>query len=35
VTVAEKHNLFVEGEYLKDRDIEQPWAVTAGYRYNR
>lgn len=34
VASAEKHNLFVEGGYTKGSDIEQPWAVTVGYRYN-
>jgi outer membrane autotransporter protein len=34
VAVAEKHSVYVEGEYTKGRDIEQPWAVTVGYRYN-
>ncbi|WP_248915504.1 autotransporter outer membrane beta-barrel domain-containing protein [Pseudomonas moorei] len=34
VTTAKRHNLFVEGGYTKGHDIEQPWALTAGYRYN-
>ncbi|NUU37705.1 autotransporter outer membrane beta-barrel domain-containing protein [Pseudomonas sp. C2B4] len=34
VTAAEKHNVYVEGAYTKGSDIEQPWAVTVGYRYN-
>lgn len=33
-TVAGKHHFFVEGDYTKGSDIEQPWAVTMGYRYN-
>ena len=31
VSAASGHNLFVEGGYTKGND--QPWAVTAGYRY--
>jgi outer membrane autotransporter protein len=34
VNAADRHNLFVEAGYTKGSDIEQPWAVTAGYRYN-
>jgi outer membrane autotransporter protein len=34
MTAAEKHNLFIEGGYTKGSDIEQPWAVTVGYRYS-
>ncbi|MBV6826372.1 autotransporter outer membrane beta-barrel domain-containing protein [Pseudomonas sp. PD9R] len=34
VSVADKHHFFVEGGYTKGSDIEQPWAVNAGYRYN-
>lgn len=34
VALAEKHNLFIESGYTKGSDIEQPWAVTVGYRYN-
>ncbi|KJZ65383.1 autotransporter outer membrane beta-barrel domain-containing protein [Pseudomonas fluorescens] len=34
VNAADRHNLFVEAGYTKGSDIEQPWALTAGYRYN-
>lgn len=34
VNAADRHNFFVEAGYTKGSDIEQPWAVTAGYRYN-
>ncbi|WP_433769844.1 autotransporter outer membrane beta-barrel domain-containing protein [Pseudomonas putida] len=34
VAAAEKHNFYVEGGYTKGSDIEQPWAVSVGYRYN-
>lgn len=34
VTAADTHNVYVEGEYTKGRHIEQPLAVTVGYRYN-
>ncbi|AWY40235.1 autotransporter outer membrane beta-barrel domain-containing protein [Pseudomonas putida] len=34
LATAEKHNVYVEGSYTKGSDIEQPWAVTVGYRYN-
>ncbi|KPG92974.1 transporter [Pseudomonas sp. RIT-PI-q] len=34
VTAAQKHNVYAEGAYAKGSDIEQPWAVTVGYRYN-
>jgi outer membrane autotransporter protein len=33
ISTAQGHNLFVEAGYTKGHDIEQPWAVTAGYRY--
>ena len=33
VSTVQGHNLFVEGGYTQGNDIEQPWAVTAGYRY--
>ncbi|WCM53197.1 autotransporter outer membrane beta-barrel domain-containing protein [Pseudomonas sp. WJP1] len=33
VATVQGHNLFVEGGYTQGNDIEQPWAVTAGYRY--
>lgn len=31
---ADRHSFFAEGGYTRDSDIEQPWAVTLGYRYN-
>ncbi|WP_460111135.1 autotransporter outer membrane beta-barrel domain-containing protein [Pseudomonas sp. H3_D04] len=34
VTAVEKHNFFAEAGYTKGNDIEQPWALTVGYRYN-
>ncbi|WP_246218981.1 autotransporter outer membrane beta-barrel domain-containing protein [Pseudomonas izuensis] len=34
LTAADKHNVYVDGGYTKGSDIEQPWAVTVGYRYN-
>lgn len=34
VAAAEKHSFYAEGGYTKGSDIEQPWAVTVGYRYN-
>ena len=34
VNAADRHNFFVEAGYTKGSDIEQPWAVTAGYRYS-
>jgi len=34
LTAAQNHHMYVEGQYAKGRDIEQPWAVNVGYRYN-
>ncbi|WP_166226140.1 autotransporter outer membrane beta-barrel domain-containing protein [Pseudomonas atagonensis] len=34
LTVAQNQQMYVEGQYVKGRDIEQPWAVSVGYRYN-
>ncbi|WP_248741133.1 autotransporter outer membrane beta-barrel domain-containing protein [Pseudomonas sp. MWU12-2029] len=34
LTAAQNHHVYVEGQYAKGRDIEQPWAVNVGYRYN-
>lgn len=34
VSAADKHSFLVEAGYSKGRDIEQPWAVTVGYRYS-
>ncbi|HEF4761177.1 TPA: pertactin family autotransporter [Pseudomonas putida] len=34
VATSRQHSLYVEGEYTKGSDIEQPWAVTVGYRYD-
>jgi outer membrane autotransporter protein len=34
VAAAQKHSFYAEGGYAKGNDIEQPWAVTVGYRYN-
>nr|WP_256669294.1 autotransporter outer membrane beta-barrel domain-containing protein [Pseudomonas sp. C2B4] len=34
VTAADKHDFFVEGRHTQGSDIEQPWAVSVGYRYN-
>jgi outer membrane autotransporter protein len=33
ISVADKHNLYAEATYTKGRGIEQPMAVTVGYRY--
>lgn len=33
MTAADKHAVYVEGQYAKGSDIEQPWAVNLGYRY--
>jgi hypothetical protein len=33
VSTVQGHNMFVEGGYTQGNDIEQPWALTAGYRY--
>lgn len=34
LTAAQNHHVYVEGQYAKGRDIEQPWALNVGYRYN-
>ncbi|BBP71798.1 hypothetical protein PHLH6_38020 [Pseudomonas sp. Seg1] len=34
LTAAQNHHVYVEGQYVNGRDIEQPWAVNVGYRYN-
>jgi len=34
LTAAQNHHVYVEGQYAKGSDIEQPWAVNVGYRYN-
>ncbi|HEF4761181.1 TPA: pertactin family autotransporter [Pseudomonas putida] len=34
LATTEKHNFYVEGGYTRGKDIEQPWAVSVGYRYN-
>ncbi|MHC8332241.1 autotransporter outer membrane beta-barrel domain-containing protein [Pseudomonas sp. LB3P25] len=34
VNAAHRHHFFVEAGYTKGSDIEQPWVVTAGYRYS-
>ncbi|WP_059182482.1 autotransporter outer membrane beta-barrel domain-containing protein [Pseudomonas sp. URMO17WK12:I11] len=34
VKAADKHSFFAEAGYTHGSDIEQPWAVTVGYRYN-
>jgi outer membrane autotransporter protein len=34
VKAADKHSFFAEVGYTHGSDIEQPWAVTVGYRYN-
>lgn len=34
LTAAQNHHVYVEGQYAKGSDIEQPWAVNFGYRYN-
>ncbi|MGY2041476.1 autotransporter outer membrane beta-barrel domain-containing protein [Pseudomonas pergaminensis] len=33
VQLADKHKFSIDGEYAKGSSIEQPWAVTVGYRY--
>lgn len=34
VAAGVKHHFYVEGGYTQGSDIEQPWAVTVGYRYS-
>ena len=34
LTAVQNHHVYVEGQYVNGRDIEQPWAVNVGYRYN-
>ncbi|MDN4543998.1 MULTISPECIES: autotransporter outer membrane beta-barrel domain-containing protein [unclassified Pseudomonas] len=34
VAAKQNHHFYAEGGYTKGSDIEQPWAVTVGYRYN-
>jgi outer membrane autotransporter protein len=34
VTAADRYDFLVEDGYTKGSDIEQPWAVTADFRYN-
>ncbi|KAB0496648.1 outer membrane autotransporter barrel domain-containing protein [Pseudomonas vancouverensis] len=34
VAMADNQTVYAEGSYTKGNDIEQPWAVTVGYRYN-
>jgi len=34
LTAAQNHHAYVEGQYTKGSDIEQPWAVNVGYRYS-
>jgi hypothetical protein len=34
VSTVQEHNLFIEGGYTQGNDIDQPRAVTVGYRYH-
>lgn len=34
LAAARSHHLYVQGQYVKGSEIEQPWAVNVGYRYN-